>query len=152
MNLAAREFSQTLPRFSPGYESTENMFYFFYKYIIFRLKKEKDDMRSALCVVSPFNLFHETVNSHNLETANHIAHVIFVHHSAMKTHLLTNQNARTIQIILYVIIWAGMVGAVGRSLPSIHLTLQKPEISAGSMGHLARKGFSLASLFFLAKY
>ena len=24
----------------------------------------------------------------------------------------------------------------------IHLTLQKPEISAGSMGHLTRKGFS----------
>ena len=44
--------------------------------------------------------FHETVNSNNLERANHIAQVIFVFHSAMKTHLLTNQNARTIQIIL----------------------------------------------------
>ena len=41
-----------------------------------------------------------TVNSFNLETANNMAHVIFVLHSAMKTHLLTNQNARTIQIIL----------------------------------------------------
>ena len=41
-----------------------------------------------------------TVNSHNSETVNHIAHVIFVLHSAMKTHLLTNQNPRTIQIIL----------------------------------------------------
>ena len=42
----AREFSQTLPSFSPGYEGTENMFYFFYK-IIFRLNKKKDDIRSA---------------------------------------------------------------------------------------------------------
>ena len=33
----AREFSQTLPRFSTGYEGAENMFYFFYKIIIFRL-------------------------------------------------------------------------------------------------------------------
>ena len=41
-----------------------------------------------------------TVNSHSSETVNHIAHVIFVLHSAMKTHLLTNQNAPTIQIIL----------------------------------------------------
>ena len=39
----AREFSQTLPRFSTGYEGTENMFYFFYK-IIFSLNKEKDDI------------------------------------------------------------------------------------------------------------
>ena len=28
-----------------------------------------------------------TVNSHNSETVNHIAHVIFVLHNAMKTHL-----------------------------------------------------------------
>ena len=40
------------------------------------------------------------LNSHNLETANHIADVILVLHSAMKTHLYTNQNACTIQIIL----------------------------------------------------
>ena len=31
----AREFSQTLPRFSTGYGGTVNMFYFFYKIIIF---------------------------------------------------------------------------------------------------------------------
>ena len=31
-----------------------------------------------------------TVNSHN--SSNHIAHVILVLHSAMKTHLLTNQK------------------------------------------------------------
>ena len=43
----AREFSQTLPRFSPGYEGTENVFYFFYKIIIFRLTKEKDDIYEA---------------------------------------------------------------------------------------------------------
>ena len=84
-------------RFSPGYAGTKNMFYFCYK-IIFRLNEDKDDIRSA-CVY--FNFFHETVNSHKLETANHIAHVIFMLHSVMKTHLLTNQNARTIQIISY---------------------------------------------------
>ena len=47
--------------------------------------------------------FQETVNSYNLEAVNHIAHrdhVNSVLHSAMKTHLLTNQNERTIQIIL----------------------------------------------------
>ena len=83
----AREFSQTLQTFSPGYESTESMFYFFYK-IIFR-----HDIQSAYV---QFYFFHETVNFHNLETAKHIANVIFV----LQTHLLTNQNARTIQIIL----------------------------------------------------
>ena len=66
------------------------MFYFFYK-IIFHLNKKKDGIRS---VYAYLYFFHETVNSHNLETANHTAHVIFVLHSAMKTHLLTNQNAR----------------------------------------------------------
>ena len=45
------------------------MFYFFYK-IIFRRKKEKDNIRSAYVY---FDFFDETVNSHNLETANHIA-------------------------------------------------------------------------------
>ena len=35
-----------------------------------------------------------------METVNHITRFIFVVHSAMKTHLLTNKNARTIQIIL----------------------------------------------------
>ena len=43
-------------------------------------------------------------NSHKLcrgfQQSNHIAHVIFVLHSAIITHLLTNQNPRTIQIIL----------------------------------------------------
>ena len=53
------------------------MFYFYHKFIIFWLNKEKG------------SFFHETVSSHNLDTTNH-----------MKTHLLTNQNARTIQIIL----------------------------------------------------
>ena len=33
----AREFLQTLRRFSPGYKGTENMFYFFYIIIIFHL-------------------------------------------------------------------------------------------------------------------
>ena len=56
---------------------------FLNKIIVFRFNKEKDDIRSAF-----------------IKTANHIPHVIIVFHSAMKTHLLTNQNARTIQIIL----------------------------------------------------
>ena len=74
------------------------MFYFFYKIFIFRFNKEKDELRSAYVYL---NFFHETVTSHNFgDRTNHIAHVIFVLHSAMKTHLLTNQKARTIQIIL----------------------------------------------------
>ena len=59
-----------------GYGGPDNMFNFFYKFIIFSLNKEKDDIRSAYCT-----------DSHNSETFNHIAHVIFVLHSAMKTHL-----------------------------------------------------------------
>ena len=46
------------------------MFYFFYK-IIFHLKKEKDNNQSMFVC---FNFFHETINTHNLETANHNAH------------------------------------------------------------------------------
>ena len=70
-------------RISPGYEGTDNMFYFFYK-TIFHRNNEKDDIRSAYIY---FNFIHKTVNYHNLETANHIAHFIFVFHSAMKAHL-----------------------------------------------------------------
>ena len=62
--LPAREFSQTFPRFSPGYEGTDIMFYFFYK-IIFCFNKEKDFIRSAFVYL---NFFHETVTSHNLKT------------------------------------------------------------------------------------
>ena len=53
------------------------MFYFVYEIISFCLDKEKDDrdVRSAYVY---FQFFHETVDSHNLETANYIAHVIFV--------------------------------------------------------------------------
>ena len=84
------------------HEATENMymFYSFYK-IIFRLKKgKKKRFNKRLYVI--FYFFHETVNQwHSLETANNIiAHVILALHRAMKTHLLTNQNARTMQIIL----------------------------------------------------
>ena len=43
----AREFSQTLPRFSTGYGDTDNMFYFFYTIIAFIVHKEKNDIRSA---------------------------------------------------------------------------------------------------------
>ena len=60
------------------------MFYFFYN-IIFCLNKEKDAIQSAYIY---FHFFFETVNSHNLETATHIAYVILVVlRSAMKTHL-----------------------------------------------------------------
>ena len=34
--------------------------------------------RKMICMYVYFNFFHETVNSHNLKTANHIAHVISV--------------------------------------------------------------------------
>ena len=60
----AREFSQILPRFSTEYEGTDNIFNFFYKISIFRLNKEKDDIRSAYIY---FSFFNETVNSHNFE-------------------------------------------------------------------------------------
>ena len=60
----AREFSQTLSRFSPGYEGTDNMFYFFYKIIISYFNKEKDFIRSTYVYL---NFFHETVTSQNLE-------------------------------------------------------------------------------------
>ena len=66
----------------------------FYKIMILHLNKEKDAIQSL------FNFFHKTVNSHNFETANHIAHIIFVLNRIMKTYLLSNQNAHTIQIIL----------------------------------------------------
>ena len=59
------------------------MFSFFYK-IIFRRNKEKDHIRSAYVY---FNLFHENVTSHNLETVNHFVDVIFLLHSPVKTHL-----------------------------------------------------------------
>ena len=44
-----QELSQTLPWFSPGYEGTENMFYFFYKIIIFRQRERRYTKR--VCVV-----------------------------------------------------------------------------------------------------
>ena len=48
----ALEFSQTLPMVLTGYGGMDNMFYFFYKIIIFSLNKEKDDIRSAYCKFS----------------------------------------------------------------------------------------------------
>ena len=58
------------------------IFFLFYKIIIFRLTKKKD-IRGAYLY---FNFFHETVNSHYLETASFIAHVIFVLHIALRKH------------------------------------------------------------------
>ena len=46
-----------------------------FEIIIFRLNKEKDDIRSSHLY---FNFFHETVNCPNLEITNHIAHKIFL--------------------------------------------------------------------------
>ena len=66
----AKEFSQTLLKFSPGYESTENMFHFFYKIIYLFLNKEKDNVQREYVYL---NFFHETVTSHNLKRANHDA-------------------------------------------------------------------------------
>ena len=40
----------------------------------------------------------------------------------------------------------------GKSKTLIRLTLQKPEISAGSMDHLAREGFSFFLIIFIALY
>ena len=77
-----------------------NMFCFFCKIIFVHFNKEKDDMRSAFVQISFFMKLHVTFYAELGDRANHIGHVIFVHHSAMKTHLLTNQKARTIQIIL----------------------------------------------------
>ena len=91
--------SVTLPRFSPGYEGTENMFYFFYKTIIFLLNKEK-----GACVW--FNLFSWNSKFVQLgDRTNHIAHVIFVLHSAMKAHLLTNQTARVLSKLVYITVF-----------------------------------------------
>ena len=42
----------------------------------------------------------KVTSSRHIRTANHIAHIIFVLHSAMNTRLLTNQNVWTIQTIL----------------------------------------------------
>ena len=53
------------------------MFCLFYKIIIFDLDKEKDDIRSAYCKFPQLGA-----------TVNHIAHVIFVLHGAMKTHFV----------------------------------------------------------------
>ena len=87
-----------MQEFSPGYESTKNVLSLLYNYKL--ANKEKDDNNLYAKRYVYFNFFHETVNSYNLETANRIAHVIFVLHSAMKTQLLTYQNACTIQIII----------------------------------------------------
>ena len=72
--LPAREFSQTLPRFSPGCEGTDTMFYFFYKIIIFRFSKEKDYIRRAYVYL---NFFHEILG----DRGNDSTHVIFLLHS-----------------------------------------------------------------------
>ena len=56
----AQEFSQTLPRFSPGYKGTKNMFYFFYKITISVLTK-REMIYEARMYTS--NFIDETLNS-----------------------------------------------------------------------------------------
>ena len=68
------------------------MFYFFHDITIVRLNKEKDDIQRAYVY---FTFFTECKLSQL--GYNHIAHVAFVLHCALKTHLFTNQNARTIK-------------------------------------------------------
>ena len=53
-------------------KALKTCFISFSKITIFRLNKEKDvTYAKRVCTVS---FFHETVNSHNLKKANHIAH------------------------------------------------------------------------------
>ena len=87
-----------MPKFSPGYEGTENMFWFFYQIIIFRLNKKKDDIQRGYVKSC---LIHETVNfSTWRQPTIIIAQSIFMLHSTIKTQLLANQNARTVHIML----------------------------------------------------
>ena len=62
LQAPAQEFSQTLPRFSPDYEVTASMFYFFHKITIFQHSKEKEDIQSVYLYNIYFNFFHETVS------------------------------------------------------------------------------------------
>ena len=66
------------------------MFHFIYKIIILRLNKEKDDIEVRLYFFRSLNCKFEAAYRSRY----------FMRHSAMKTHLLTNQKAHTIQIIL----------------------------------------------------
>ena len=100
----ACEFSQTLPRFSPGYEGTENMIYFFYNIFIFWLYKKKDDMQSLFVW---FYFFHETANSYNLGTANHIADVIFVLHSTCWPIMCKARTTKLFYKIVQLLAFAG---------------------------------------------
>ena len=106
----------------------------FYKIIIFCFNKKKDFIRSAYVYL---NFFHETVNFSQLgDRGNHNAHVIFVLHSTMKTHL-TDQNTLTIQVIINEIktdSWKGkniqslkMLGQVGNSILEIVEVYFSPE-------------------------
>mgnify|MGYP001794243897 CR=1 FL=1 len=70
------------PRFLPDYEGTENMFNFLNKIIIFQRERR---YTKCICIL---NFLSWNCNFSQLgDRANHIAHVIFMLHSAMKTHL-----------------------------------------------------------------
>ena len=75
--------------------TTENMFYFFYKIIIFRLNREKDGKRSAYVNL---NFFYGTVMSHNLETEPTTLLTSFSCLTALWKH--TCRLIKTIHIIL----------------------------------------------------
>ena len=74
------------------------MFYFFYKINISRLNKVKMIYEAYMYTVTFLSR-----NCKFLETANHIADVIFVLYIAMKTQLLANQNTLTVKTIYKVL-------------------------------------------------
>ena len=88
------EFSQSLPRFSPGYKGTDNMFYLFYKIIIFCLNKKKDDIQSVYLY---FNFFHSwnckflQIESQSYRSCHFCASIALWKHtcSPIKTHVLS---------------------------------------------------------------
>ena len=94
----ANEYSHTLSRFSQGYGG-HVLQCFFYKIVISPRNKEKTIYTKCKCILK-FFFSHETVNSLNVVTANHIVNVIFVLHSVVKTYLLINWSKLTVQIIL----------------------------------------------------
>ena len=74
--------SQTLLRFSPGYEGTKTRFISFIKLLAFNLTKRKTIYEVRM---NSFISFTETVNSHNLEKANSKTIKLFLNFIVYKT-------------------------------------------------------------------
>ena len=85
--------------FSPGYEGTENAFYFFCKIIILRFNKEKDCIQSAYDVY--LNFFHETITSHDLETEPTILLTTFSCFIATWKHTCTPIKTHVLSKLFY---------------------------------------------------